>query len=175
MLHKDFDRMYAKYNRLLFSICYKIVQDVETAQELTQEAFTKAYISYGKLRDKKKEKYWLCQIATRLSLDRINKERKIKEVSFEEEIEKGVDFGTTRHGNPEQEFFTKDLAAKVYSELKTHYPTYYEILLYRYYFDFSPKEIAMILDMPVKTVYTRLKKGGQLILQIIEKESGGKI
>jgi len=64
-----------------------------------------------------------------------------------------------------------DFAAKVYSELKTHYPTYYEMLLYRYFFDFNPKKIAKILYMPVKTVYTRLKKGEQLILQIIEKEN----
>lgn len=56
------------YDKLVFSICYKLTGDYFTAEDLTQETFLSAFQKYETF-DGENEKAWICRIATNKSID----------------------------------------------------------------------------------------------------------
>lgn len=59
----DFDGIYREYFRDVFLYLMSLSRSEDIAEELTQEAFTKAMNSIGKFRGECSVRVWLCQIA----------------------------------------------------------------------------------------------------------------
>lgn len=62
-------RFISAHMRRIFVQIYRIVGNVEDAQDLTQEAFIKALQRSEQLRDEKKAAHWLSRIATNTAID----------------------------------------------------------------------------------------------------------
>ena len=56
------------YDKLVFSICYKLTGDYFMAEDLMQETFLSAFQKYDSF-DGSNEKAWICRIATNKSID----------------------------------------------------------------------------------------------------------
>ena len=56
------------YDKLVFSICYKLTGDYFAAEDLMQETFLSAFQKYQTF-DGNNEKAWICRIATNKSID----------------------------------------------------------------------------------------------------------
>lgn len=63
------DRFIVEHLRRIFLLIYRIVGNVEDAQDLTQEAFIKALQREEQLRDPEKAAHWLSRIATNTAID----------------------------------------------------------------------------------------------------------
>ena len=57
-----------EYEKLVFSICYKITGDYFIAEDLAQETFLSVFQKYDSF-DGSNEKAWICRIATNKSID----------------------------------------------------------------------------------------------------------
>ena len=44
MTREDFSALVVQYERLVYTICYQLVRDSATAEDLTQETFLSAYL-----------------------------------------------------------------------------------------------------------------------------------
>ena len=55
--------------RRVFLLIYRIVRNVDDAQDLTQEAFIKALQRQDQLKDLEKAGHWLSRIATNTAID----------------------------------------------------------------------------------------------------------
>jgi RNA polymerase sigma-70 factor, ECF subfamily len=75
------DRFIAGHLRRIFLLIYRIVGNVEDAQDLTQEAFIKALQRHEQLKDLDKASHWLSRIATNTAIDFL---RRHGRVSFTE-------------------------------------------------------------------------------------------
>ena len=60
--------MIDQYDKLIFSICYKLTGDYFMAEDLMQETFLTAYQKYNTF-DGNNEKAWLSRIAANKSID----------------------------------------------------------------------------------------------------------
>ncbi len=56
------------YDKLIFSICYKLTGDYFISEDLMQETFLAAFQKYDTF-DGANEKAWICRIATNKSID----------------------------------------------------------------------------------------------------------
>lgn len=76
---------------------------------------------------------------------------------------------------PDEDFFEalriKERYCKVVSIIEKMDERYSIVLLYRYREEMSVKDIASLLGIAEKTIYTRLERGKRLLLQLLEKES----
>lgn len=79
------EQLYKKYSKLIYNYLYGLSKNREISEELTQETFYKAIKSIKSFRGDCKVNIWLCQIAKNLWRDYINKEKKMKFVSIEED------------------------------------------------------------------------------------------
>src|SRR3954454_7196365 len=62
--------------RRVFLLIYRIVGNVDDAQDLTQEAFIKALQRQDQLKDLDKAAHWLSRIATNTAIDFLRRHRK---------------------------------------------------------------------------------------------------
>ena len=59
----DLDELYRQNAKIVYHFLYKSCQNVELAQDLTQETFLQAYKAIGRFDGSCKISVWLCQIA----------------------------------------------------------------------------------------------------------------
>jgi RNA polymerase sigma-70 factor, ECF subfamily len=81
-LEQEFEAGLADWTRLAFRIAYSVLRHREDAEDVAQEAVTKAHAELRQLRDRARLKAWLGRMAWRMALDR--RESAIRRVAREE-------------------------------------------------------------------------------------------
>jgi RNA polymerase sigma-70 factor (ECF subfamily) len=71
----DFDFVYRTHYSDVHRFVFEFVQDVSLADELTQDAFLKAYDAWGSFRGEAPERIWLMRIARNVCLDYLRSPR----------------------------------------------------------------------------------------------------
>ncbi|HLK59636.1 MAG TPA: sigma-70 family RNA polymerase sigma factor [Chthonomonadaceae bacterium] len=73
--HLDFDALILKYEKKIFNVIYRFLNDHEEATDLTQETFIAAFRHYDRFRGETKAFPWLYQIARTLCIHRFRRRR----------------------------------------------------------------------------------------------------
>ena len=77
-LHRDLQNRFISDNlRRIFLLIYRIVRNVDDAQELTQEAFIKALQRKDQLKELDKAAHWLSRIASNTAIDFLRRNGKV--------------------------------------------------------------------------------------------------
>ena len=75
-LEREFEERLRESSTLAFRVAYSVLRHREDAEDVAQEAFARAYRSFGQLRDREKFRAWLVRMTWRLSLDRSRSDRR---------------------------------------------------------------------------------------------------
>src|SRR5215471_18431479 len=67
--HQEFEACLSESSRLAFRIAYGVLRNREDAEDVAQEAMTKAFRNFGRLRELRCFRAWLVRITWRLALD----------------------------------------------------------------------------------------------------------
>ena len=157
------ERALEKYERLIFSICYRMVGDYFEAQDATQETF----LTYYKVLDRfdgRNEKAFLTKIATNKCLDFLKQKRR-KEMPSESEV---LESRAGTVSSPEERFLeeeVKDELAKACRDLK---PPYGQIAYEFYCCDRTAREIAEQKGIKLKTVQTQVLRAKKMLQKKLE-------
>jgi len=73
----DFATLYEKFSRPIHSYVYRLLGSQEDADDVTQEVFTRAYLSWNDLYDRDNLSPWLYRIATNLCVDQLRRRKRI--------------------------------------------------------------------------------------------------
>ena len=73
----DFGALYEKFSRPIHSYIYRLLGSQEDADDVTQEVFTRAYVSWNDLYDRDNLSPWLYRIATNLCVDHLRRRKRI--------------------------------------------------------------------------------------------------
>lgn len=84
--------------RRIFLLIYRMVGNVDDAQDLTQETFIKALQRQRQLRDEEKVQGWLTRIAANTAIDFMRRNRRFSSADVNDLLEKRE----SRHESPEQ-------------------------------------------------------------------------
>jgi len=155
-----------KHQKSVFHIIIKIVRDTETANDLVQETFMKAFASLSSYRSEYRFSTWLYKIAANCSIDFLRK-KKINALSLDQEVE-------TTNGNvtieiadysyhPGNELERKEQRYSIEDAIESLPDKYREVIIYRHKDDKSYDEIADLLDIPVGTVKARIFRARELL------------
>ena len=69
-LERQFEAAITESLPLVFRVAYSVLRDRPEAEDVSQEAFAKAYRKFGQLRDRGALRAWLVRIAWRLAINR---------------------------------------------------------------------------------------------------------
>ena len=154
-----FESLVTRYERKIFRLAQHITQNTEDAQDVTQEAFLKAFEHLGEFQGNSRFYTWLVRIAVNQALMKLRK-RHNKDISLDEEV-KTEDSAMPREiedwgPSPEERFTQRELAeilARVIGELDPPFRTVFQL---RDIDDLSTEETAEVLGISIPAVKSRL-------------------
>lgn len=76
----DFERIFDENREYVFRYLVKLCANAELAEELTQEAFFRAYMNLASLRDEGAARTWLCSIAKNAYFAWFNEQKRMKPI-----------------------------------------------------------------------------------------------
>jgi RNA polymerase sigma-70 factor (ECF subfamily) len=162
-----------RYRSSIYHMMLKMVNNREDADDLTLEAFGKAFNKLSTYAPKYAFSTWLFKIATNNCIDHIRKKR-LHLLSIDETVEKDgtQSFSTNLKSNtldPEEKFIKRQrvkLMRKVMSKLTIKYRLMIEL---RYFEELSYDEIARELDIPLGTVKAQLFRAKEILYNLLQQ------
>lgn len=148
-----------KYQNPVFRVILKIVGDDDEAQELTQDVFVKAFESLHQYKVDYKFFSWIYRMAINRAL---LFEKKKKEFTRLEVVKNQISENT----EPDLDEERSRQLSRLINKLSEHYRT---VILLKYYSNLSYTEIAETLDVPEKTVKSRLFDARKILRDWIVK------
>ncbi|CUS96272.1 RNA polymerase sigma factor [Candidatus Kryptobacter tengchongensis] len=142
-----------------------ITGNEEDAKDLVQETCYKALKSINSLDENSNVKAWLFTIMRNLWINQ-RKRNQISPVYLEETIE---NVGDEWNINPEELLINNEMRQLLLKALNDLPKAYKEILILRYFEDFSYNEISKILDCPLGTVMSRLNRAREKLKEVFLK------
>ncbi len=170
---KAYAELMTRYKDAIYFMLLKMVNNKEDANDLTVEAFGKAFENIEKYRPDFAFSTWLFKIATNNCIDFIRKKR-LKTFSIDQTIE-GDEGNENRYDiaseglDPEEKLIKKqktDLMRNIVDKLPVRYR---QLVIMRYFDEKSYEEISVELDLPLGTVKAQLFRARDLLFNTIKK------
>ena len=157
-----------RYKDAVQNLAYRMLGNVTEAEDVTQEAFVRAYTQLATYKPAHKFSTWLLSIASHLSIDQLRRRRflalPLDDVPFLEWI---VDAGVS----PEQSALRGEQHDEVQQYLQKLPGKYRAVIVLRYWHDFSYDEIANALNLTPALVKARLHRARELLARYMQNGS----
>jgi RNA polymerase sigma factor (sigma-70 family) len=173
---KAYAELMVRYRDSVYFMLLKMVNNKDDADDLTIEAFGKAFKRLDQYTPNYAFSTWLFKIASNNCIDFIRKKKKNtfsidKTYENEEGSEMAMDL-RSQTLDPEEKVMKKQkvtLMREVVEKLKPRYRTLVEL---RYFEELSYEEIAAQLDLPLGTVKAQLFRAREFLYNILKNSEG---
>lgn len=160
---KAFETIVTTYQKPIFSFIYKLVgKQPNDAEELTQDAFLKLYKSIDTYNPEKKFSSWIFTIARHTAYDNMRRTMKKKVYFSIDNPDDPFEPSDTKTSRSPQ---AKTIEEKIDIEqaLSQVRDIYRQTLVLYYWHQYSYKQIAETLDIPLNTVKTHLRRAKEAV------------
>jgi RNA polymerase sigma factor (sigma-70 family) len=163
---RAYQKLMEKYHDAIHNFIYRMVHDREQVEDLTQEAFIKAFASLKSFNEEFAFSTWLYKIATNNSIDYIRK-KKLQMYSIDKPIEsKDSDFTfelPDETAEADKDLIT-DQRVRLIREAIDQLPEKYRMVIQlRHAEERSYEEIAKALRLPIGTVKAHIFRARELL------------
>lgn len=163
-----------RYKKPVYHMILKMVRNVDDAEDLTIEAFAKAFKNLHKFKKDFTFSTWLFRIATNNTIDFIRKKR-LKTMSlntsFSDDSGEAVTIDVEdKNLNPQEEAIKAqkiDLVRMFVNKLPAKYQ---RLVKLRYFDELSYDEIAKELGAPLGTVKAQLHRARELMYDLVKNK-----
>ena len=163
------------FKNRVFGMTYKFTNDYDESQDLSQEIFLKIYKEIGNFRFESKLSTWIYRISLNACLDWKRKNCKVTNINISSigSEEKNDSSFEIRDNNPlPEDMIITNESQKEIHELVYNLPDKYKSVIIMYHFNsMSYQEIAFALEIPERTVETRLYRARRILKEEIIKLS----
>ena len=169
---KAFSDLLKMYREPLYLMLLKMTNDPVEADDLTIEAFGKAFRSLHLYTPTHAFSTWLFTIASNNCIDHIRKKR-LQTVSINnmynnvDEEQNEIQIAST-NPNPEEEFITEQRIKIMREAVQLLKPRYKKLVEMRHFEELSYEEISEKLDLPLGTVKAQLFRARDLLYNLLK-------
>jgi len=155
-------KIYERFNRILFGMIYKILRNREEAEDLLQEVFVQAWSKADHYDESRGTVYsFLATMARNKAIDR-TRSRAYKDSQKDDHVINDDDFSlnlSVSDPNPEEEIELTEQAVRVRKALAKLEKKERQVLYISYFHGLSQTEISEKIDIPLGTVKYRMRQG----------------
>lgn len=174
---ESFEQLIAIHQKKVFNIAYRMLGNLEDANDVTQEALIKAYRGIKSFNGKSSFSTWLYAIVNNACIDFIRKNRKTNLIYLNQEYEtEGGSYKIQLDSNedtPEELFEKKEVQRLVQESINKLNYDHRRAIILRDIQQFSYKEIAQIINCSEGTVKSRISRARNNLKAIIKKRLEG--
>lgn len=168
-----FKRLRQKYHDAIYNLIYRIVRDKEEVEDLTQEAFIKAFTSLNSFNEEYAFSTWLYKIATNNSIDYIRR-KKLQTFSIDKPIEsKDSDYSfelPDLSRGADQEMMSLQRKKMIDEAINDLPAKYRQVILLRHVEEKDYQEIAKTLHLPLGTVKAHIFRAREMLYRALRKK-----
>jgi RNA polymerase sigma-70 factor (ECF subfamily) len=163
---KSYDKLLKKYKNSVYSLVLRMVRNSQEAEDLTQEAFIKAFNSLASFNEEYAFSTWLYKIATNNCIDFFRK-RKLQTYSLDKPIQ--YKDSEIQHDipdpdlNPEKSIMASERNKLIKEAINKLPEKYHRAIVLRHSEEKSYEEIAEILGLPLGTVKARIFRAREML------------
>lgn len=164
----------------VLNFVYQYVRNTEEAEDVTQDAFFKAWKNIKKFKGDKNKKWkpWLFTIARNTALDYIKKRKNVPFSGMDLNEKDSTSFSETLEDVEPlaDELFEQVQNAEVLTKImNTLRPEYHSVLLLHYHQELTFEEIATVMGMSMNTVKSWHRRALEKVREILIANPGSKI
>jgi len=143
-----FEQIVRQHQGMVFSMACHFLRDRSLAEELAQEVFLNLHQNLHSIKSPEHLVYWLRKVTSHRCIDQSRRLRVRPQVSLEDVPEPSIDAS-------ENDLFLSEMLRRVVDTLPEKARL---VVILRYQEDLDPGEIASVLDMPLNTVKSHLRR-----------------
>ncbi len=156
-----FSEIVDKYQSPIFNAAFRIINNYDDAVDITQTVFIKAYEKLQSFKSKYKLFSWLYRIAINEALNFKNRRKQFESIDEEHIADE----------DPSNEFSDQSDINTVVQQALMKLSEDHRIVIILYHFqNLSYKEMSYVLDIPEKTVKSRLFTARKVLKEILIRE-----
>jgi RNA polymerase sigma-70 factor (ECF subfamily) len=168
---KAFARLLARYKDAIYFMLLKMVNNRNDAEDLTLEAFGKAFKNIHQYSPTYAFSTWLFKIASNNCIDFLRR-KKGTYVAIDNNSDSVQNNETVRlkskEPDPEEKLIRQQKAILLHRVVRRLKPRYRTLVELRYFREFSYEEIAKELELPLGTVKAQLFRAREMLFKMID-------
>ena len=161
-----YQKLMRKYHDAIYMLIYRMVREKAEVEDLTQEAFIKAFASLRNFNNEYAFSTWLYKIATNNSIDYIRK-KKLQPFSLDKPVDSDQDQYTYEVPDtsyePDKPLIERQRASFLDEAINALPEKYRRVIILRHKEERDYREIARILHLPLGTVKAHLFRARELL------------
>jgi len=154
------EALLSQYERPVYNAAFRMLNNAEDARDVTQTVFLKVYENLDQFDPKYRFFSWIYRIAVNESINFLKQRNRTEELAREPEAETG---------GPDDATDGVQRSQRIQSALMLIKPEYRSVIVLKHFLEFNYLEIGTILDLPEKTVKSRLYSGRQLLKNALQE------
>ncbi|MCD6201069.1 MAG: sigma-70 family RNA polymerase sigma factor [Bacteroidales bacterium] len=171
-----YSKLMSRYRDAIYYMLLKMVNNSTDAEDLTIETFGKAFKNLQQYVPDFAFSTWLFKIATNNCIDFIRKQRTpLISIDQDHNDKNGIPLTIQESApDPEENMIKSQKAVLMRSVVDQLKPRYKDLIVLRYFKEYSYEEIANELNLPLGTVKAQLFRAKELLYNILKKNSDTK-
>lgn len=161
-----FEELVRIHQGIAIRVAYLVVRNHEEAEDVTQDAFVKAYRSLGGFRDGSPFRPWFLRIVRNEALNRIRGSKRRHQLALRVENDP---VSSDAAPSPEAEVLSEEERAQVLAAIEKLPDRYRAAVTHRFLLELSEEETAAVLDIPRGTVKSRTARGLERLRAMVER------
>ncbi len=171
-----FEDIYKAHNNRVYNLALQYVQNIEDAQEITQDVFMIIHNSIDKFREASSLSTWIYRITINKSLDHIKAKKRKKRLGFLSNLFYD-DSNDVKHENPTFDhpgvlMEQKEALESIFNQLNELPPNQRTALILNKLEQRSHTEIADIMQLSTKAVESLVQRGKSNLSKKINENEG---
>jgi RNA polymerase sigma-70 factor (ECF subfamily) len=166
---REFDRLVQRYQKQAYNVAYRLTGNHADAEDLTQEAFVRAFRFFDSYRRDLPFENWLFRIMSNLFVDEVRKKSKLRVQSLDAPVG-GDSEGSNAYleipdmrDSPERVVLHEELDEQIQKALATLSPDFRTTVILADIEGKSYEEISETMRCSLGTVRSRLHRGRKLL------------
>jgi RNA polymerase sigma-70 factor (ECF subfamily) len=160
---ESFEFLYKLHKKRVYSLCLRMIRDVEAAEDLTQEAFLQLYRKIASFRGESAFSTWLHRLTVNVVLMRIRK-RVLPEVYLEDTLEPNEDGGPQKDYGSEDQVLAGSIDRVILERVVESLAPGYRIIFVLHDVEgYEHNEIAEMLGCSVGTCKSQLHRARMIL------------
>jgi RNA polymerase sigma-70 factor (ECF subfamily) len=157
-----FAEIVRQHQGMVFSLALHFLRDRALAEELAQEVFLNLHQNLSAIKSPAHLTFWLRKVTCHRSIDLTRRQKVRPQVSLDDVPEPAA-------SSVENDFMLSETLRRVVNTLPEKARM---VVILRYQEDLDPAEIAKVLDMPVNTVKSHLRRSLVMLREKLSRQLG---
>ncbi len=175
---KAYAELLHRYRESVYFMMLKMVNNKDDAEDLTIEAFGRAFKKLDQYTPNYAFSTWLFKIASNNAIDFLRKKKMSNSISLDTKVEDS-DYDTSNlirstGPNPEEFYIKKQKVEMVRGVIEKLKPRYRELVELFYFQELSHEEISERLNLPIGTIKAQLFRARDFLYELIKNTEHGK-